>query len=299
MTGPANNRGNKPTLMSVILMPIILSAVILGILIYNLVSTIIVLSNGGEVTYDEEVLNGYVEQYAAGFKDSSYLKNTVVVLTVYDEDTEKLSFFVRGGSNVNSEAVNMFAAFEGKVTGTPDYKNAFTTGLIIAMEHMSAEYVKLDLRDSFIKNFDETKMPSPAVVVKEGFPYAIKADEIGMELLAFEAETEVPVVIIADTAANIFGRSTPVMDIIILVLLAAVLALSIASLVKKIRTFKRLENDFGTQEPSHIRVNARSPYYDEDDDEDAPVGNEANGESDEDEEDSEAQTDEKAQNEEE
>ena len=273
MTGPANNKGAQGGLLNVILMPVILSAIILGILIYNLVTTIIVLSNGGEVVYDDEKLNTYVEEYAKSFEEPSYVKNAVVVIPIYDEDAETLSFFVRGGGNVNSEVTNMFGSFEGKVIGTPSYKENFTSGMIAAMTHMSAEYVKLDLRDSFIKNFDESKMPDPAVTVKEGFPYAINAEELGMELLAFEAETGVPVIVIADTAANAFGRETPVMDIIILVLLAAVLALSIVSLVKKIRAYKRVANDFGNQQPNRIHVNARSPYYDEDDDE--PVEGEA------------------------
>lgn len=292
MTGPANNKGAQGGLLNVIMMPVILSALILGILIYNLVSTIIVLSNGGEVVADEEKLNAYVEAYAKDFEDPTYIKNAIVVLPLYDEDAEALVFYVRGGGNVNAEVTNMFSAFEGKVVGTPSYQTEFTNGLIAAMVHMSAEYVKLDLRDSFIKNFDENKMPSPDAIQKEGFPYAINTEVLELELASFEAQTEVPVIVIADTAANVFGRETPVMDIIIIVLLAAVLALSIASLVKKIRTYNRLVNDFGAQQANPIRVNARSPYYDEDDEDDEPINGEATEVDDEDEEETKENSDE-------
>jgi hypothetical protein len=45
-------------------------------------------------------------------------------------------------------------------------------------------------------------------------------------------------------------------------------------MIKKIRTYNRLVNDFGNaSEPNKVHVNARSPYYDEDDDE--PIEGEA------------------------
>ena len=282
MTGPANNRGAKVGLINVIAMPIVIIALATGILIYNLVSTISILANGGEIVYDEEVLNTYLTtNYSDSFKGTGVEQQSgMVIFFLYNEDTNQMEFTIKPGSNIRSDVTAIFATdsefgtYLKNNVKSDSYEATLSKSLSGVMTHMAEKVEKLDLTSNFSKNYDESKMAGSALKIKEGFGFTVKNDEINASLAAFEAETGIPVVIVLDTAVNAFGRTTPVTDILMIVLLVAVIALCTASMIKKIRTYNRLVSDFGNAaEPNKIHVNARSPYYDEDDDE--PIEGEA------------------------
>ena len=282
MTGPANNKGTKSGLLNVIAMPIVLIVLATAFLIYNLVSTISVLVNGGEIVYDEEVLKNYLStNYSESFKGTGIeQKSGMVIFFLYNEDTKQMEFTVKAGDNIRSDVTAIFATdsefgtYLKNNVKSDNYEATLSKSLSGVMTHMAAKVKALDLTSNFSKNYDSSKLTDPSLKIKEGFGFTVKNDEIKASLDTFEAQTGIPVVIVLDTAVNAFGRTTPVTDILMIVLLVAVIALCTASMIKKIRTYNRLVNDFGdAREPNKVHVNARSPYYDEDDDE--PIEGEA------------------------
>lgn len=270
--------GQQPSLVSVIMTPVILLVLVTVLLISNLVGLIGVLSKGGNINYDEEVVTKYLTTANdKAFKTSSAPGNGYTICVFYDENDKTLLFETAGGNNIRTEA-KAFLKPDGKLgTLMQDYlkdeKNRTNFAGCIASSIYGAtdEIVKLNLTDSFTYKSDKTNMPAPAVAVDESAKELIK-DGSAAVLLALqylEDKTGITVNLTFDTSAHAFGKKVPVTDVLMVVLLVAIAGLCTFNLVKKIRAYNRIKNDFGDQEPNRIHVNARSPYYDEDDEDEA------------------------------
>lgn len=297
-------RGNQ-TLFSVIATPVIIITLATVLLVTNLVSLIGVLVRGGEVVYEEEALNAYIggvyDEYYKEIGGSSKNKDSgVVLIFFYNEDTNTIEYAVKSGSNVQAEATKVFGtenAFgkylkEKLKMDEENFPEKFDETMAGAIKAMIAEVKDLELNNPYISKCDKDMLPSLVVIQDKGLeeneeqlPEKIFAPmpETQKALDQFKKEAGFSVVITLDTSENAIGRNIPLTDIFMVVLLVAVMALCTVNLIKKVRDYKRIKADFGDEDPSRIRVNARSPYYDEDDEDDEP----ASAEYDEDEEDDE------------
>ena len=274
----------QQTLLSVILTPILLLALVVGVLIYNLVGLIGVLSKGGNINYDQTLVNNYLTAAEkAAFEGVSARDNCLSICVFYDENDNSLRYDITGGTNIRSEARNYFST-NGKLGALVqnylnDEKNKgnFVGALTSSIYGVADEIVKLNLTSSFTYNrvVDPTNRAYPDVTLvelnsqtHETYISVAEAAYIESALVYLEEKTGIVVDLQIDTSVHAFGKNVPAMDVLMVVLLAAIAGLCTFNLVKKIRTFNRIKNDFGDQEQSRIRVNARSPYYDEDDDDD-------------------------------
>ena len=263
------------SLFSVISTPVLIILLATALLVYNLITLIGVLVNGGEIVYEEETINKYVSSvYDGSFKKASAPKSGLAIMFFYNEDTNVMEYTIKAGANVSTYVTAIFAT-DSKF-GTllksnvkmESYKTSLAAGLSTTMAKMADEVVKLDLISNFVYNHDMGNMPSSVAIVKDKNVISEENAAVITEALEkFTKETGIPVVMTIDSAVNAFGRKIPVTDILMVVLLIAVIGLCTYNLVKKIRDYNRIKNDFGVEEPNRIHVNARSPYYDEEDDE--------------------------------
>ena len=278
MTGNYNQQGRgNVTLFSVIATPVIILVLAAVLLVYNLIGLIGTLVNGGNIVYEEEALNNYISTtYDGSFKSSSAKNSGVVLMFFYNEDTNTMEYTIKAGSNVSTYATavfgtdSKFGAYLEKNLKMDNYKATFGDTLAAAIDQMAKEIKDLKLMSNFVYQHDISNMPKSEAIVKKGADDVFSkenADKITAALGRFQAETGLYMVMSLDTAVNAFGRTVPTNDIFMVVLILLVVALCVVNIVKKVKEYNRIKNDFGTQEPTRIRVNARSPYYDEDDEE--------------------------------
>lgn len=286
MTGNYGQQGRgNVSLFSVISTPIIILVLAAVLLVYNLVGLIGVLVNGGEIVYEQEALDSYMATaYDDNYKKASAPKSGIVLMFFYNEDTNSLDYTYKAGSNVSTYVSGLFATdgkfdkYLEKNLKMDNYKATLGDTFVKAIEETTKELKDLKLMANFVFEHDTKNMPKSQAVVKKGAESAYSTDslaKVSTALAKFQAETGVYLVMSFDTSVNAFGRTIPTTDIFMVVLLVAVIGLCTFNLVKKIREYNRIKNDFGGQEPTRIRVNARSPYYDEDEDDDAPSTEEA------------------------
>lgn len=262
----------KVSLLNVILTPILIIAIALGFMIYNLVSLIPTLANGGNIAYDQTVLDEYqTKEYNSAFKNAPAEGNGLVITFMYNEDTNAMEYVIKAGNNLRTQVTDIFKVegefgqYLNKHATSDNYKATFSKSLVNAMDHMAKEVTELDLTDVFNKNYKDGQMPEPKLVDKSGFSLDVKA--VNAELKEFYDETGISVTVVVDNAAKVFGRSIPVTDILLMVLILLVIVMTTVSLVKKIRAYKRGEFNAPAQgQGAPIRVNPRSPYYDEEED---------------------------------
>ena len=280
MTGRYGQGGApRQSLFSVIMTPLIITILATGLLIYNLIGLIGVLVNGGEIVYEEETLNAYkTDAYKENFKfeGATGTQNGLTLMFFYNEDLDTVECTYVVGTNIqnsisnllNSETEGIGAALE-RHSKVGNYKDTVVANISAAIDEIAESIEELDLINSFVKHYSSKNIGDPAVKVKdESFITQKSADELLPHLVEFEAKTGIPVYVVIDTAVNAFGRTIPVTDILMVVLILLIITLCVVNMVKKIRAYKRVQDDFGGQEANRIQVNARSPYYDEDDEED-------------------------------
>jgi len=325
--GGQQGRGNV-TLFNVIATPLLIIILASVLLITNLVSLIGILVNGGEIVYEKEALNTYVtDVYDGQFKVSGKnAKNSgIAIMFFYNEDKEIIEHTVKIGTNVSAKVQ---AAFSGESSAMNEYlknkvnsadrKDSLATVLTGMVNELAKEIDGYDLTSPFVQNTELNKVPASAAIImpvekkgekaqplttEDGTVLMSAADEaqLSKAMVEFTKTTGIPVVLTIDTSVRAFGRSVPTSDIFMVVLLLLVVALCVVNLVKKIRDYNRIKNDFAGQDPAQqggIKVNARSPYYDEDEDGDAVDDFETVDESDEESDEAEEEADTEADSEE-
>lgn len=304
--GGQHGRGNI-SLFNVIATPLIIIILASVLLVTNSIGLISALVKGGNITYDETaVTNKKTEIYETLFKDGVKDKNAqgsgVAIMFFYNDDNSTWEYAVQGGDNVNKDFVTAVftdkestmvkyltdsltkkVTVDGKEVVEPKKGDELTATIVGLLDKLAAsvdEYDGILLKKVSAEIAASTALLYPIEDTKKGEePQPVKSEK-GAELLSvangeaitaalanFTAKTGIHVSMTFDNSVRAFGRTIPTTDIIMVVLLLAVVALCVFNLVKKIRDYNRIKNDFGGQEANPIKVNARSPYYDEDDDE--------------------------------
>ena len=292
--GGQQGRGNV-TLFNVIATPLIIIILASVLLVTNSIGLISSLAKGGDITYAEETVTAYKNGvYDTQFKNAKgkNAKNSgIAIMFFYNDDNGTWEHTVQAGSNVSTEFSSAIFAGEGsamvdylstKLTEDIKTSEKLVNALSAMMDELADEAEDYD--GKFIKKVTIEEISPSAVILmpiegKNEKAQPVKSEDgtvllsvadgekLSAAMAKFTEVTGVPVVMTFDSSVRAFGRTIPTTDIFMVVLLLAVVALCVFNLVKKIRDYNRIKNDFGGQEPNQIKVNARSPYYDEDEDE--------------------------------
>lgn len=246
-------------LLGIILLPIII--IVLGVifLVVNLVSTIGIIAQGGEIVYDDEVFQDYAyNAYYSHFSEKTTSEDGIMILFVNYEDNQELAYVCFAGDNVNNRINNLFGSDSefGRVlestVNADNYKYSLSKDLAKVMDHMTTEVVELNLSSSFVKEHDMSDAPGATLIDKSGLN--LNEETIKDSLVNFQNETGIPVLLVVDDAESVFGKTMPIANIVMAVITLGVIIFGICFLVSKIRRRNMINNDLGG--PNRIRVNS-------------------------------------------
>lgn len=236
-------------ILGIILLPAIL--IILGtvILVFNLINTIQIISQGGQIVYDEEKLQDYAAvEYDKYFTDKTTYEDNLLIVVLTTEENEEYSCIAWVGDNIKTDINDMFGneetefgrAVKGSIS--PNYKYSLDSNLARVMGEMEQEILSLDLKSSFKTNNDmSNKSPSKLVNYTD---LQMTDKTVNDSLNSFTEKTGIPAVIVVDEAETVFGKTMPIANIVLLVAVIALIAFCVYYMIKKIVEKRRVDRDF-------------------------------------------------------
>ncbi len=238
-------------LLGIILAPIIVilfALLFLGIYLY---STIAIIANGGQVVYDEEKFQDYaMSEYSKHFTDSQTYEDNLLITILTSEDNEQYYCIAITGDNLNYRVNEMFGG-EGTEFGlaitssiAQNYKYSLDSNLALAMNKMENSITNLGLDSSFQSDNDMSRRAESKLVNYTSLTMTEKT--VSNSLVSFTEATGIPVVIVIETAENVFGKTMPLGSIVLILALIALVIVCIVHIVKKVREKKMRDKDFNT-----------------------------------------------------
>lgn len=234
-------------LLGMLMAPIILLLVV-GILLVSMVGNAVTgFINGGSIIYDEEQFQDYANQRYAevfgGAPSELYEDNMLIIFTTYEEyDGYECIAWV--GYNVRSEVSDLFGAagtpFYTAVQGSINqklYKYSLTPNLVSVMERMTDTVEGLDLDSSYYTEYDHSKAAKSRLLNYTDLQ--IDANFVDEALEKFTEATGIPVAIVVDTGENVFGKTLPILEVIIIIALVALMAYAIYMIVRAVKNRKK------------------------------------------------------------
>lgn len=233
-------------LFSILLLPvivIILLAVLLFASISSLVNGLTVAANGGLVNYDESTLQQYADKcYAEEFSDKAYEDNILIVL-VTAENCEDFDWQGWVGDHLTTQVNEMFGgndtelgrALLGSVSS--NYEFSLGSNLTTVVEKMEEQVVhKIDNGSAFRCQEERGEYTSH---ITNKTDLRINAETVDAALAHFTSVTDIPIVIVVDTAEDVFGKYIPTESIVSIVVTVLLLGLAIFLTVRMVRRRKQ------------------------------------------------------------
>lgn len=247
-------------LLGIILLPIIAIFLSVILLIVNLYTTISVIAQGGQIVYDENTFQTYaLEQYNKYVKAGDAHEDYLFVTFLTYEDNYEFNYLGLVGTNVKSKIIKMMGnnntelGYAINSSMPQNYANSFDSGIVLAMDTL-ADYVAYALHGEspFNEESGEEHMTSKMINYS---PLNMDEKSVNSALNRFTDKTGIPVVVLVDTAENVFGKTMPVANIVISVITLAVIVGCVLYIVLKIKRKRTMERDLSS---GRIRVNTTS-----------------------------------------
>ncbi len=245
-------------ILGIILLPAILILLCAIILIVNLVSTISIIANGGQVVYDEEQFQDYANaRYYAHFSDSKTEEDGLMFIILNYEDDQTVDYVAWIGDNVNNRINDLFAsngdfgrALESYVN-IDNYKYSLSKDLAKVIDYMAERVEMLGVDTPFIKDHDMSNAPAPDFINNSGLK--MNTETVEDALVRFTEQTGIPTAMVVDEAEDVFGKTMPVGGIIFSVITLLIIVFCVVYIVKKVRHRNMMNKDFGGP---RLRVNS-------------------------------------------
>lgn len=257
----------KAGLFSILSTPILVIVIALGIFAYNLVGTISAISNGGNIVVTQEAYDQHIANIEKAAISEGQDKNGTIILTFfYDVDTNTVTPDMKAGSNIMNEVTDLLSKSEA-YDSVKTYESTFVSNLIAVLNKMATDIQGLELNSNFIKKYDPAKLPEATLVQLEGKSHVDdSAGTLDAAIKSFSEKTGIALIVSVDSSADVFGRSAPWKDILIEVALLAFAVYMIFNIVKKVRAYKQIQEDLGSQ-PQEPVVKKSLCHDDDDEDE--------------------------------
>lgn len=231
-------------LVGILLLPILLLVITVALLFGIVGSAVSNVANGGSIYYDEAVLQEYADrQYAAEFSSHSNYENNLLIVFLTNEEADGYYCIAWVGDNIDSKINGMFGdettTFGRVMQGSINreyYAYSLDSNLAMVMDQMSDHVTSLGLSSSFRTNKESTNPPTSHLTNYSDL--SLTKETVDDALQSFTEETGIPAVIVVDTMENVFGKTLPVGDIFIVIILLALLVLAIYLIVRALRNRK-------------------------------------------------------------
>lgn len=227
--------------MGILFAPIIILLVV-GILLFGIIgSAISNVANGGIISYDEQVFQQYADKrYAEEFSASSAYEDNLLIVFLANEEADGYYAIAWVGDNIRGEINEMFGdettAFGYTMRGSINseyYAYSLDSNLASVMEKMTAKITALGLTSSFRSQSDRSRTVASHMTNHTELPLAQTVVDGSCQ--SFTEATGIPVVIVVDTMENVFGKTLPMSDIFIVLVLVAVAVVAIVIIIKRVK----------------------------------------------------------------
>ena len=236
-------------LLGMLFVPIIMILMVVMFLFSAVGDTVVTVSNGGVVSYDEEVFQDYADvKYAEEFGSSAAYEDNLLLVVLTSEDSSSYCYIAWVGDHVAPE-INYMMGSNGTQLGqamnqsinTSSYKYSLDSNLAQVVKAMQTKIEALGLPSSF--SCEEARSGARSHLTNLS-QLSMTAETVNSALEAFTASTGIPMVIVVDEMEDVFGRSLPANKIGSFVISGIVLVIAIWLIV---RAFKRKRTDRDTE----------------------------------------------------
>lgn len=226
--------------------PIILLLVV-GVMLFGMIgSTLSNVAAGGVVSYDERAFQDYANtEYYKAFGNSDATEDNILIVFLTNEETDGYYCIAWVGDNIQDKINLMFGdettAFgQSMIASVPDmYAYSLDSNLAMVMNTMADKIENLGLSSSFKKEYSHAKSPESHLVNYTDL--SLTEDTVNDALVSFTEATDIPVVVVVDDMEDVFGKSLPTGDIVILLILAILAIVAIVSIVRVVKNRSRFK----------------------------------------------------------
>lgn len=234
-----------------LLAPVIILLFVGMMLLSFIGSAVDSVSRGGDIRYNEATFQEYAnKQYSAEFSSSTAYEDNMMIVFLTNEEADGYYAIAWVGDNINREITDMFGneytalgrAMENSIN-TEYYAYSLSSNLATVMETMTEKVVSLGLDSSFKSQQDHSKMTESHLTNHSDL--ALNQSTVDTALKDFTEKTDIPAVIVVDTMENVFGKTLPAADIIIVVIMVALVVFAIYLIVRAFRNRKNTDGNTG------------------------------------------------------
>lgn len=236
-------------LLGMIFAPIIIILVSCVMLVSTLGYSIGDVMSGGTLRYNEAQFQDYANaQYAAEFGDSTAYEDNILIIFLANEKRDGYYCIAWVGDNINSRITNMFGdentVFGRAVTSSVSdefYAYSLDKSLATVTETMQQKITDMGLASSFVVIEDHSVMTESHLTNLTDIDVTEKT--VNTALSAFTEATDIPMVIVIDNMENVFERKINTSSILTVLVLAAVIILSIVSIVRSVKAKREYDRN--------------------------------------------------------
>lgn len=226
--------------------PIILLLVV-GVMLFGMIgSTLSNVASGGVVSYDERAFQDYANtEYYKAFGNSDATEDNILIVFLTNEETDGYYCIAWVGDNIQDKINLMFGdettAFgQSMIASVPQmYAYSLDSNLAMVMNTMADKIENLGLSSSFKKEYSHAKSPESHLVNYTDL--SLTEDTVNDALASFTEATDIPVVVVVGDMEDVFGKSLPTGDIVILLILAILAIVAIVSIVRVVKNRSRFK----------------------------------------------------------
>ena len=202
-------------------------------------------ANGGQVVYNEAVMQEYADtQYASAFGNSSAYEDNILLVFLTNEESDGYYTIAWVGDNIKGEINNLFGdettAYGVAVRGNVNseyYAYSLDTNLTAVVESMTAHVTRLDLESSFRTVSDRSALAESKFINYTALPMSVTTVDIAID--EFTEKTGIPLVLVVDSMETVFGKTVSGTDWVGVIVPLIFIAIAIFLVVK---AFKERNN---------------------------------------------------------
>ena len=236
-----------------LLLPIIMLIIVSIVLISSIGSAFANLANGGTIEFNNEKLEDYADaQYGKIFGSSTAYEDNILLVFVTDEEYYDYAYIAWVGDHIDPSITELYGnnytalgqSMESRVNAT-SYKYSLDTDLarvIADMKKATSDSVAGESPFSdYCTDMQHVQVKS-AVINNTDLP--VTASVIGVALDSFTQQTGISISVVIEDAEDIFGKTMPVGQIVIIVFCLVFMALAIFLIVRGVK--RRREGNSGS-----------------------------------------------------
>ena len=232
--------------LGAILAPVLLLVIVVSMLVMLISGSYQNVANGGIISYSEEVFQDYAKkENAKVFGNSDATEDNILIVVLVNDTADRYYYLPYGGSNIVDEIGDLFAIgrdFDQSMKGTIQqyYANSLDEDLARVMRTMTRKVGNLNLETSFYDEYSHENSPESKLLNYTGLEMTEKT--VNDSLAAFTEATDIPVVIVVEDMEDVFGKTMPMEDIIILVVLGALGVVAIVTIVRTVKNRSKFKD---------------------------------------------------------